>query len=925
MGGRGNAGRLVGRRRECAALARLVEAVRASESRALVVRGEPGVGKTVLLDYVTGQARGCRVARVAGVQSEMELAFAGLHQLCTPMLDHLERIPVPQQDAMRTAFGLAAGPPPDRFLVGLGVLSLLSEVAGDRPLVCLVDDEQWLDRASAQALGFTARRLGADPVGLVFAAREPGQELAGLPVLDVDGLSEPDARALLDSALAGPLDERVRDLIVAETRGNPLALLELPRGLSLAELAGGFGLLGARPAAGPLTDRIEASFTRQLETLPADTRRLLQLAAADPSGDRPLVWRAAGRLGISTRAAAPALEAGLVEFGTGIRFRHPLLRSVAYRSAAMADRQQLHAALAGVTDPATDPDRRAWHRAQASAGTDEEVAVELERSAGRAQARGGLAAAAAFLERAVALTVDPARRAGRTLAAAQASVQAGAFGKALDLVTVAEAGPLDESQGARADWLRGQIAFASGPCGDAPLLLLKAAKRLEPLSLDLARQTYVDAWQAGVFAGYLAGAGGLLEVSCAARALPQSPHPPRPVDLLLDGLTLMVTDGPAAAAPVLRQATSAFASADIPIQESLQWGWLVRVADRARWGEEGRRLTVRQVELAREVGSLDQLPILLNMTAMDAVWSGDFAAAASLIAEADAVCEATGARLAPYAAMRLAALRGNQAEAVRLIQPIIEQATAGGQGLAVTVAHRAAAILCNGLGRYEEALAAAREASEHKHVLVSVWALPELIEAAVRTGNPGMAGEAVDRLTETARAGGTEHGLGIEARSRALLSEGETAEGYYREANSRLGHSRRRPELARAHLLYGEWLRGERRRSEARDELRTALEMFEAMGMEAFAGRARAELRATGERARPRGPGAPEVLTPQEAQIARLVAEHLSNREIAARLFISASTVEYHLRKIFRKLGVTSRTQFARTIQNPEETPAWPD
>jgi predicted ATPase len=478
---RGRATGLTDRRAECGALDRLIEAVRAGKSRVLVVRGDPGVGKTVLLEYLAGRASGsgCRVARAVGVQSEMELAFAGLHQLCAPMLSRAERLPVPQRDALRTAFGVAAGPPPDRFFVGLAVLSLLSEVAGERPLLCVIDDQQWLDQTSGQALGFAARRLAADPVGLVFAARDPGVELAGLPELAVTGLGDSDARALLEAALAGPLDARVADLIVAETRGNPLALLELPRGLTPAELAGGFGL----PAAAPLAGAIEDSFARQLEALPDQTRRLLLLAAADPSGDRSLVWRAAGRLGIPVQAGALAVEAGLVEFGGRVRFRHPLVRSAAYRSAPLADRQQMHAALAEVTDPIADPDRRAWHRAQAAAGPDEEVALELERSAGRAQARGGLAAAAAFLERSVLLTADLARHAERTLAAAMASMQAGAFGKTLDLLTTAEAGPLDEFQRARVDLVRAH-AFASGLAGDAPPLLLKAARRLEPFDLS---------------------------------------------------------------------------------------------------------------------------------------------------------------------------------------------------------------------------------------------------------------------------------------------------------------------------------------------------------------------------------------------------------------------------------------------------------
>jgi len=901
------------RRAECGVLDRFLDAVRAGESRVLVVRGEPGVGKTVLLDYVSRQASGCRLVRAAGVQSEMELVFAGLHQLCAPVLDHAERLPLPQREALRIAFGLSAGPAPDRFLVSLAVLGLLSEAAGEQPLVCLVDDEQWLDRASAQALAFVARRLGAEPVGLVFGAWVLGEDLAGLPELVVDGLPAKDARALLDSALTGTIDERVREQIVAETRGNPLALLELPRGATPAELAGGFGL----PGVVPLTGRIEESFRRQMEALPAQTQRLLLLAAADPTGDVLLVWRAAGHLGIPVQALAPAVDAGLAEFGTRVRFRHPLVRSAAYRSASWPERQEVHAALAEATDPQTDPDRRAWHRAQAAAGPDEEVAAELERSAGRAQARGGLAAAAAFLERAVTLTANPARRAGLALAAAQAHLRAGAFGKARDLLAVAETGHLDDGQDAEADLLRGQIAFASGLGSDAPPLLLKAAKRLEALNIDLARQTYVDAWQAAFIAGHLAGAGDLLEVSRAARALPPSAQPSRLVDLALDGFALLVTDGPAAAAPVLRQATSAFASADIPAEEILRWSWITTVTDEALWDDRGWSVTVRQVQLARDAGALAQLPILLNRMGVRAVWSGDFATATSLITEVAAVCEATGAPLAPVTAMMLAAFRGREAEATALTESTIAQATAAGQGISVTVAHWVTAVLYNGLSRYEEALAAARQASEHRHVVVSVWALPELILAAARTGNPRMADDALDRLADTTRAGGTGMGLGIEARCRALLSDGEAAEGHYREAIDRLGRVRRRPEVARTHLVYGEWLRRERRRGEAREQLRTAYQMLDAMGMDGFAERARRELVATGETvatraaqsARTPSGQASEPLTAQEAQVARLARDGLSNPEIAARLFISVRTVQYHLSKVFTKLGISSRGQ----------------
>jgi DNA-binding CsgD family transcriptional regulator len=909
---------LKGRSRELRMLAGLVTAVQARQSRVLVLRGEPGVGKTALLDELAGQARGCWVVRTAGVQSEMELAFAGLHQLLAPMLDRLEQLPGPQAEALRTVFGISAGPPPDRFLVGLAVLSLLPEAARERPLMCVIDDQQWLDRASAQALGFAARRLSAEPVGLVFAARTPGGELAGLPELTVEGLAEGDARAVLDSALSGPLDARVRDQIVAEAGGNPLALLELPRGMTAAELAGGFGLPGAQPGGGSLTGRIEDSFRRQLDALPAEARQLLLLAAADPAGDPALVWRAAGRLGLPVQsAAAAAAEAGLAEFGMRVRFRHPLVRSTAYRSASFPERQLVHRELAEATDPAADPDRRAWHRAQAAAGPDEDIAAELERSAGRAQARGGLAAAAAFLERAVRLTADPARLVERALAAAAASVQAGAFDQALGLLVMTENWPLDDFASARVDLLRGQVAFAAGLGSDAPPLLLKAARRLETLDPALARDTYLDAWQAAMYSGHLASAGDLAEVSHAARGLPPPAHP-RPADLLLDGLALLVTEGPAAAAATLQQAMMAFTSPGFSPGEILRWSWLARTADSVLWSEEGRLLTARQLQLAREAGALGQLPFPLRRMVVDTVRAGDFAAAASLVAEIDAVCEATGSRVAPSAAAMLESFRGREAEAIPLIQATIEEATAWGLGMPVTYVLWATAVLNNGLSRYADALAAAQQASAQEHVWVSVWVLPELIEAAARSGDAAAAGDALARLAATTQAGQTDFGLGIEARSRALVTEGKDADGWYAEAIERLGRTRIRGELARAHLLYGEWLRRQGQRAQAREQLSTAFELLDGIGMEAFAERARRELLATGESARKRTArtalDAGQELTAQEAQVAQLARDGLSNPEIAARLFISSHTVQYHLGKVFTKLGITSRGQLHRVL-----------
>jgi DNA-binding CsgD family transcriptional regulator len=908
---RSNATELRDRRSERDALDQLIEAVRAGQSRVLVVRGEPGVGKTVLLDYLAGKASGagCRVAHAAGVQSEMELAFAGVHQLCAPLLSRVKRLPVPQHDALRTAFGLAEGPPPDRFLTGLAVLSLLSEGAGERPLVCLVDDAQWLDRASAQALGFAARRLAADPVGLVFAARDPGADLAGLPEMEVGGLRDRDAQALLEGALVGPLDARVRDLIIAETRGNPLALLELPRGLTPGELAGGFGLPGAAPLAG----RIEDSFARQLDALPAESRRLLQLAAADPSGDASLVWRAAGRLGIPNQAGAPAVEAGLVEFAGRVRFRHPLVRSAAYRSASLSDRQQLHAALAEVTDPAVDPDRRAWHRAQAAAGPDEEVAAELERCAGRAQARGGVAAAAAFLQRAVALSADPAQRTGRALAATEASLSAGAYDPALAMLAVVESGPLDELQRARMELLQGMAAYAMRRGSDAPPLLLRAAKTLQALDPKLARETYLDAWCAALFAGKLASAGSLYHISAEVRRAPPVAEPARPSDLLLDGFALLLTDGRRAATPFLQRASTGFAGEDAAVEEVLRWGWLATVGAVVVWDYESCVAIARRgVQLARDRGDLTVLAVALNILAEAAAMGGEFGWAEQLIAEADAVTEATGTQVLQYGALFLRAWQGREADVSRLSDVTVHDATAGGQGTAIEFVDHARAVILNGLGRYREAMPPAREAADATPELaVAGWGLIELVEAAAKCGEMEVARRALERIEERNSVIATDWGLGIEARSRALVSTGETAESLYREAIDRLGRTRLRPELARAHLLLGEWLRGQNRRHPARAELRVAHDQFRAIGMDGFAERARRELLATGEKIVERTVGTRDDLGPQQRQIAELARDGLSNPEIGARLFLSPRTVEWHLRHVFTKLGIRSRRELA--------------
>jgi DNA-binding CsgD family transcriptional regulator len=908
---------LIGRRDERAILDRLVDAVRAGESRALVIRGEAGVGKTALLEYLAANAR-CRIARTAGVQSEMELAFAGVHQLCLPMLDELEQLPRPQRTALSVALGMTEGPAPDRFLVGLAVLSLLSDAGVGRPLLCLVDDEQWLDRASAQALAFAARRLGADSVGLVFAAREPTDAVAGLPALVLRGLRGGDARALLDSVLTGPLDPRIRDQIVAETGGNPLALLELPRGLTADELAGGFGL----PGAVRLSSEMEVAFRSRIEALPDPTRRLLLVAAAEPTGDSALMWRAASQLGIRPDAATAAVEAELSSFASRVRFRHPLVRSAAYRSAPLRDRQQAHLALAAATDAHLDPDRRAWHLANAAPGPDDDIAAELDRSADRAQARGGIGAAAAFFERAAALTIDPVRRGERALAAASAKVQAGAFDVAVDLLAMAEAAQLSDLQQAKADLVRAQIAFATRHGSDAAPLLLNAAKRLESIDVTLSRDTYIDAMLAAMFAGRLAAGVNVVDVARAARAARRPSDAHRLPDLLLDWLMVHYSDGYVPAAPALRDLLTALGGEPSPDDE-LIWLLLASGATHYAWDDDRFEVvTTRHVELTRTRGALSDIPLALSSRATALMFFGDLAGVAAVVDELQAAHDATGSNLTPYAALGLAAMRGDYDKATALIEATVADVTARGEGNGLTFAWWAEAILHNGSGDYRRALEAAERAARFPPELISAnWSLVELVEAAARSGAAHTAADAVARLVELTTASGTDWALGLGARSRALVSDGAVAEGLYRESIERLGRTRVRAELARAHLVYGEWLRRERRRTAARTQLRTAHDMFEAMGMNAFADRARRELKATGDSTQEATrPSDDRQLTAQEAQVARLARDGLSNSEIGARLFISARTVQYHLSKVFAKLGIASRGQLDRVL--PSASPS---
>jgi DNA-binding CsgD family transcriptional regulator len=898
------------RQRERDALDNLLDGLKRGHSGALVVRGDAGVGKSTLLEYVVENASEMRVLRATGIESEMQLAYAALHQLCAPIVDRIEHLPKPQANALAITFGLSDGMAPDRFLVGLSVLGLLSDAAAERPIVCIIEDAQWLDRPSGELLAFVARRLVAESVVMLFSTREEDEILRRVPELVVEGLSDADARELLTSTLHWPVDELVLDQIVAEARGNPLALLELPRGLTPAQLAGGF-----RVTERPLPARLEQTFVSRYETLPDETQRLLVLASADPTGDPTIFWRAARQLGIRRAALQSEDTAGLLEVGARVQFRHPLVRSALYRLAPAEQKRESHRALAEATDPERDPDRRAWHSAAATLDTDEEVAVDLERAAERAQARGGLAAAAAFLERATALTPDPMRRSTRALAATRTHLQAGSFDAASSLLAVADAQSADDVVRARSRLMHAEIVFLSQRGGDAPLMLLEAARDLEAVDADLARSTYLEAISAAMFAGRLARGATAADVSRAALAGPAPTGPPRPSDLLLQALATRFTDGYTAAAPALKVAVRAFLTeSSLPYDQS-RWLWFATYAALHLWDDaSAMALSTRHLEIVREAGALTALPLVLASRSSILGFMGHMAEATAAEEELRAATDATGIATVPYGSITLAGLKGREAELSELIQDTVRDAESRGEGFVLTFASFVSGHLNNGLGRYGTAVNALGSPERFYEEFPGVWALDEVVEAAARSGQKALASRAFDLLSETTQAAGTDWALGMEVRCRALLGEGEDVDDLYREAIERLGRTLFRIQEGRSHLLYGEWLRRERRRLEARQQLRTALEMFTAIGAEAFVGRAERELLATGEKARKRTLATIHDLTPQEAEVARLARDGHSNPEIGARLFISSKTVEYHLHKVFDKLEIDSRMQLARAM-----------
>ena len=667
-------------------------------------------------------------------------------------------------------------------------------------------------------------------------------------------------------------------------------------------------------AAPGLLRRLEDSFRQRLGGLPETTQRLLLVAAAEPTGDPVLVWRAAGLLGIGMEAAAPAEAEGLLTIGQRVTFRHPLVRSAAYRAASPEERRAAHRALADATDPRADPDRRAWHRAQAAAGPDEEVAAELERSAGRAQARGGIAAAAAFLERAAWLTSEPHRRAGGPWKRRRPSTWPAPTARRWRCSPRPRPVPWTNCSGPGR--LRAEIAYTRRD-RDAPRLLLRAAERLEPLDLRLARDTYLDALWAAHITGRLARDGVVREAAEAALRAPR-PAPPSTVsDLLLDGLATGIVRGYPAGVPMLKQAVAEFRRQGASRAEELRWLWAASVVTRFVWDDESQDvLSARHVELGRQTGVLAGLPIALSARIVVHTIAGELTAADHVIEELLTLSDVMRIPMQLNGRLVVAAWRGRQEEASALIDAAVSELEPRGEGGALAVADYARAVLANGLGRYSEALtaAAATDAFDVDGFTIYAQGLSELIEAAARAGAAERAAAALRRLAEMTQASGTDWGAGLRARAEALLSADDAAEALYREAIERLGRTRVRVELARAHLLYGEWLRRQNRRLDAREHLRTAHEMLSDMGVEAFAERARRELRATGAQALKRTTGTPDVLTAQEALIARLASQGASNPEIAAQLFISPATVAYHLRKVFTKLGISSRSQLAPAL-----------
>jgi DNA-binding CsgD family transcriptional regulator len=895
----------------------VLDAVRGGVSSTLVLVGGLGVGKTVLLEYAIDAAPDMQIVAVTGVQSEIGMEFAALHQLLLPFPPTLDVLPSPQRDALRVAFGLEAGPPPDLFLVGLAVLTVLSHAVQEQPLLCVIDDAHWLDAESAQVLAFVARRLYADRVGMIIAVGERGvtQQFDDLPSVEVGPLPDAEAAELLRSVAGAPLNEQLVSRILADTQRNPLALVELSAEFDVAQLAG----LAALPEPLPLSDRLERRFLRQVRGLPADSRAFVLLAAADPAPERSRLWRAAVLAGIDPDAAAADAEsAGLLEFpGAWVRFRHPLIRSAVYHGATDGERRRAHLALADVSNSGSDLDegRRAWHRAAATTVPDEDVATELDRAAARARGRGGYWAQVALLRRSVELTPDEGRRAQREVALAGAEFASGRPDTAHDLLDHAMPRLTDDMTRGQATQLTGIILYIQGKSAEAARVLAAAARAFGPDAVA-ARSAILSA----LLAAQWAGPEQTRTIAAAARSFPRpAGSAPTVSDLLLDGFATRFTAGYAEAAGPLRAAIAALLADDLDPVTGLRYFELGAVAAGSLWDDQAfHDIAERWANTARTLGALTVLPLALAFQTMSAWLAGRFDDADARLAEMSEVIAASHSPPMLGTDSRgqgiLLAYRGrtDQARAAGAAQ--VRESTARGQRLPADQGRYIVAVADLCARDYNAAVAAALPVIEDDPAFIAETALPELVEAAVRSGNRETADRAFGTLSERALAAGTPWALGLRARCQALVDEDGNAEDAYTESIRQLQHSRAVVDLARTRLLYGQWLRRAKRRRDARHQLRTATDMFTAMGADAFAEQATTELRATGERARARIPETGLDLTPQEARVADLAAEGLSNNEIAAQLFISPATVAYHLRKIFTKLGLTSRHQLRRVL-----------
>jgi DNA-binding CsgD family transcriptional regulator len=910
---------LVGRSDERRLLASLLSSGGAGQAQSLVLRGEPGIGKSALIQDLVERADGWQVCQVVGVESEMELSYSGLQQLFGSVSASTAGLPTPHHAALEKVFGRLRGEPPDRFMVALAALELAGRVSEQKPLLWIVDDAQWVDRSTLQAVGFVARRVHHERMVVLIGARDYDDDgdLAGVTELRLAGLDPQDAARLFPAVL-GPTDPAVRDRILAEARGNPLALIELPRSWTTAELAAELSESGHVP----LARHLELGFTTRLRQLPADTQTLLTLAAAEPTGDPGLLWSAAQLLGLDWRAAAPAEAADLIEFGRRVQFRHPLVRAAAYRSAPLQVRLEAHGALAQVTDGQRDADNRAWHRACSTVAHDETIAVELEQSAERARARGGLLGAAALLERAAALTPESARRADRTLVAASTKRDAGALNASVRLLDSIDEGHRSGRRAALIQRLRGRVAFDQGHAHEASPLLKESARLLEGFDPALARDTHLEALAAAVWAGGHDGPALIRQAAVTASDAPRGEGPERTSDVLLDAMVLRATEGYEAAAATLTRALAAVRDDEVGTDDVGSLLWLAgnRVAGILAieaWDfSTGLALAERQVNVTREAGALVQLQFALNFLANYVALSGDLRRASELVEEESRIADMTLVGSVGQSRLLLSAFRGDAVTAVPLLESWIESATTNGQGRTVAFVHYLSAVLLNGLGQYGEALDHARRVVDWDALGYQTIAVTEFAEAASRQGEEAALVELSAWMTARAAATPTPWALGTASLVAALeAGDDDDADRLYRDGLAHVSRSPVKTTLARSHLLYGEWLRRKGRRRDAGEHLGAAHDAFTAMGMVAFADRARRELSATTRRRVRRYVDTPSRrFTSQEWQIAQLTQRGFSNREIGSRLFLSPRTVEWHLRNVFAKVGVSTRRQLRDSV-----------